>query len=454
MKTIVEPKKSISGLWGKQRTREKSVYRLMKYVIRVDHDDKVLLHNVVTGQLVVLDRDEVMAVDKLPLMFIPVLEQLVTEHFLVPEDFREYQSVNQLRRILRTRPSGTAINHYIILPTTFCNAHCFYCYESDYPRVHMTEETAFKIIDFIDGHWEGKNVTINWFGGEPLVGVQRIDQITNGLKERNISFTSSMVSNGYLFDRDIVERSVDAWNLQRIQITLDGTENTYNQVKAYVNVQDNPFQRVLRNIDLLSSNKIQVNIRLNVDFYNKDDIKKLIEYLGERYSNNNYVTVYLNMLFNDQGYEPVRHSYEDMITLSNIITDYTKRLKELNMSFDNLKYLDLTLNQCMADDPHTLLIQPDGSFCRCEHESILDSYGDLDNGTVNFKKLEEWKEIIEISDYCPECVVYPACYHLKQCMNSDLPCIEMFRTNNLEKQKERIRAMYVHKMEEEINESV
>ena len=454
MKTVVGPKGHIEKLWGKQKIQESAVYRLMCYVLRVDHEDKVLLHNVVTGQLVELDQEEAKTVEKLPMQYTPILEQLVTEHFLVPEGFNEYKSVQQLRLICKKRPDSKAINHFIILPTTFCNARCFYCYESDYPHVQMTEETANKLLDYMEKHREGKDVSINWFGGEPLVGIKRIDQISQGLKDRGIRFTSSMVSNGYLFDEEIADRAADLWKLQRIQITLDGTEDTYNRVKAYVNVQDNPFQRVLRNIDLLSSRGIHVNIRLNVDFYNREDIKQLIEELGKRYSGKENVTAYLNMLFNNVGFEPVNHSYDDMIELSDVINEYTDRLKDFKLAFDSMKYLHMAHNQCMADEPHSVMIQPDGSFCRCEHETIHDCYGSLDEGITDPQKLEKWNETHEPSDQCPKCPVYPACYHLSHCMNSDTPCIDRFQKMNLEKQKERIRKMYIHKMEVEKNESV
>lgn len=450
MKTIDEPKKHIDALWGKQQICETETYRLMHYVLRVDHDDKVLLHNVVTGQLVELDQDEKKVLEDLPQKYNPVMEQLVTEHYLVPEGFDEYKSVQQIRLIHQTkqvRATGTYINHYVILPTTFCNAHCFYCYESDYPRVHMTEETGDRLIDYIAEHREGKTVSLQWFGGEPLVGIQRIDQISQGLKDREIPFTASMISNGYLFDDKIIERAVDLWKLVRVQITLDGTEDTYNRVKAYANVRDNPFQRVLKNIDLLSSKKIQVNIRLNVDFYNKDDMKILIEELGERYSENKYVGIYLNMLFNDEGYEPVSHTHDEIVQLMNIIADYTERLKEIHKFVTDLKPPFLQFSQCMADNPHTVMIQPDGSFCRCEHETIHDKYGSLVDGITDPIKLEKWREAVDHSTLCPECAIYPACYSLRNCMSGNQPCIERIQESNLEKQKERIRTMYVRKME-------
>ena len=138
MTTIVKPRDMIYRTWGKQKVKEKATYRLMRYVLRVDHEDKVLLHNVVTGRLVVLEQEEAELLETLPAPYAPAMEQLVTEHYLVPQNFDEYRSVNQLRKILRSRDTSDIINRYVVLPTTYCNARCFYCYESDYPRVHMT----------------------------------------------------------------------------------------------------------------------------------------------------------------------------------------------------------------------------------------------------------------------------------------------------------------------------
>ena len=427
----------------------------MRYVLRADYAGKVLLHNVVTGQLVVLEQEEAEALERLPVSYIPAFEQLVAGHYLVPKDYDEYKSVNQLRMIYqmqKKRSTGDAINHYIILPTTFCNARCFYCYESDYPRVQMTEETASKLVDYIEKHRESKDITIQWFGGEPLVGLQRIDQISQGLRDRGIKFTSSMISNGFLFDDNIIDRSISLWNLERVQITLDGTEETYNRVKAYVNAQDNPFQRVLKNIDKLSENSIRVNIRLNIDKYNKDDISILIDELGERYSGNKYVSVYLNMLFNNTGYEPIQHSYDDIISITELIAEYNERLRGYRLAIEDNSVPYLKSNQCMADNPHTVMIQPDGSFCRCEHENVLDSYGNLDEGILYPQKLEDWHESKDQSPRCHECNLYPVCYHLRNCMNSDMPCIEQFQEMTIKKQMERIRAIYVRKMEGEKNE--
>ncbi len=254
MKTILPAKEFVTRLWGRPKPKD-TVYRLMRYLLRIDVDDGLLLHNTVTGQLIHLTEKEKDLLSTLPGKPAEIIRELIADHFLVPESFDEYSSVKQLRRILQSRETGDAVNHYVILTTTFCNAHCFYCYESDYPRVHMTEETAEKLIQYIAEHRQGKDVILNWFGGEPLVGVKRIDQISQGLKDRGIPYKSSMISNSYLFDEDMITRAVELWRLERVQITLDGPEEVYNRIKAYVNASENPYQRVLRNAELLAKKR-------------------------------------------------------------------------------------------------------------------------------------------------------------------------------------------------------
>ena len=201
---------------------------MMRYVLKTKYNDKVLLHNAVTGHFVLLSDNEAEMVTHLPGPYLESMQELVINHFLVSEDFDEYKSVNQLRKICQSRSTGDAINHYVILPTTFCNAHCFYCYESDYPRVQMSEDTAKKLVDYISVHRQDKGVDLNWFGGEPLVAIERIDQISKGLKDNDIPFTSSMISNGYLFDEEIVKRNHGREiKLMRILISIH-LVNTHN----------------------------------------------------------------------------------------------------------------------------------------------------------------------------------------------------------------------------------
>ena len=309
------------------------------------------------------------------------------------------------------------------------------------------------MIDYIAKNHHGKIVRLGWFGGEPLLGVNRIDQISKGLKERGIKYTASMISNGYLFDEEIIAKSVKLWNLEYVQITLDGPEEVYNRVKSYAKADENPYQRVHRNINMLSSNNVTVAIRLNLDFYNKQEIYELIDELGERYSGNQKVRVYLSLLYTDTGFEPVYHSDEEYLELLRIHNEYSNRLLKMGLGQERRNIPQLRFHQCMADDPHSVLIQPDGGLCRCEHENVTDRYGSIDGSIIDPEKPLLWKERINKSEYCPECCMFPYCYLLRNCMATGEPCNEEVQVFFQIKHKERLLIEY-QKMEEKENERV
>ena len=122
-----------------------------------------------------------------------------------------------------TKPKGPVpITHYTILPTTACNARCYYCFEKGTKVETMTEQTANDVVEFIKKHHGGEKVSILWFGGEPSLCPNRITQISNGLRVNGVKFVSQMISNGYAFDEGLVEEAVNNWNLRFIQITFDG----------------------------------------------------------------------------------------------------------------------------------------------------------------------------------------------------------------------------------------
>jgi UTP--glucose-1-phosphate uridylyltransferase len=87
-----------------------------------------------------------------------------------------------------------------------------------------------------------------------------------------------MTSNGYLFDEKLVTKAVHSWNLEDIQITLDGTENVYNKTKNYIYKNTNAFKRVIDNIGLLLKAGVRVMIRLNIGEHNKEDLYELVKY--------------------------------------------------------------------------------------------------------------------------------------------------------------------------------
>lgn len=420
---IVEPKKHISALWSKQEVRDGETFRMMRYVMHVEHEGHVLLHNVVTGQLAVLDQEEAEVIEELPAKYSLVMEQLVDGHYLVPADFDEHQQVVKMRTILRKLDAAQErdeINHYIILPTTACNARCYYCFEHGVKTVTMTEKTANDVVTFIKSHCKSnKKVSIMWFGGEPTVAANRITQISEGLRDREVSFTSTMVSNAYLFDEEMVKRARTLWNLRRVQISVDGMENKYNEIKDYVNARDNPFERVMRNIGLLIENGIRVDLRMNFDLNNYQDFQELLRMAASRYQQSEYLQVYAYPVIGEYPDKTgrIQHGSDEWRGEIGIRLNDLARKAQLFHPKEELPYLNYA--GCGADDPNAITISAEGSLVECpEHFESDQTVGTLKNGITNSELVQAWRKIADHPS-CVQCTFFPRCVRLQGCSAGD-----------------------------------
>ena len=415
-------------------------YRLSNCVLKEETQDGVLLCNAISGELVLLMYDEKKDLDLLPGRITSNLNDLAEHGFIVPLDYDEKKIIEQLRSILRKRLSG-CFRNYVILPTTYCNARCFYCYENEIDHIHMTEKMADKLVDFIEEYHDGQLVMLNWFGGEPLIGRKIIDRICSDLKNRGIVFSSKMVSNGFLFDRELIREAVKNWKLSLVQITLDGTEEIYNRTKAYVNIDESAYRRVLRNTKDLLESGVHVNLRLNLDKHNKEDLLKLISELDREYENKELLSVYVSTLMENTGVAPLCHEEGEITELRKYAEKLNSVIIEKHMGRKRNMLPYLIINQCMADGEDQLLVYPNGIVGKCEHYLDRYSVGSLDEGVQSADTVAWWMEK-NVLDECEKCPLLASCIKLKHCPVNDISCTEEDRKNKISSYKKSMRDIY------------
>ena len=441
MRVIAKGKEQILLLWGNARPAE-TRYRLIRYLVQEQCGEGTLLLNIVSGELILLSEKENELLSLLPSPYVPEMDELIAHRFLVTETFDESKSVDQLRTLLKKLQPQKGITGFSILPTTACNARCFYCFESNEPRYTMTAEIAEKTVEFIAAHCEpDKTVPIKWFGGEPTAGEKRIDQICDLLQEKGIRYTSSMISNAYLFDEEMVRKAKEKWKLTSIQITLDGTEPVYNQVKAYVNAEGSPYQRVMRNIGLLLDAGIRVLVRINLDKHNEDDLTELVKELGNRFSGRKLFEAYAAPLFEGAGYAPIIHQEDDHSGIVQSVLRLNQQIEQVgcrrgtryvqNSALPSLRYY-----YCMADNPRSIQINPLGQFGKCEHYISTHLVGSLKDGCASDSpEWQYWMNPVYLES-CKKCSLYPDCGLIKNCETA-VPCLSgqvMERTDDIKKQ--------------------
>ena len=416
MQVIIPTTSTFEQIVGRQKQTDGQRYRLMTYVVQQPVDDGLLLYNTLTCSLVLLTPDE--AAD------LTAQRELIDRWFLVPQAHDDQKLCRQVRQMAALlTPAPKVVTTYTILPTTGCNARCFYCYEQGTKPVTMTAETASRVVRYIVAHRGDEKVTLRWFGGEPLVNAKVIDQICTELSRQGVPFRSTMISNGYLFDADMVQRAKDLWLLQKVQITLDGTAQTYNRVKDYVYRDVNAFERVLQNIGLLTAAGIRVSIRLNVDKHNIGEMAELVELLHQRFGTNEHLSVYSHELFGERAPEDNAELFAQRMLLEQQIAKCgyggRKRLQK-----------DTQLNHCMADNDRSVLIAPDGHLGKCDSYVDREFFGHIDSEERDKAILRKFKERRADIEACATCPYYPQCYRLVMCAD-DFGCTQEKRQEHL-----------------------
>ena len=394
----------LAGLLPVQQVREGEPYRLLHYVLQQEVEEGVLLYNGLTRAIVLLSPEEAAQAAKDP----AAVPELVNGWFAVPADHDDRRLALEVRavgRMLQNPPHG--YRSFTIFTTTDCNARCFYCYEKGRARIPMTEETARAVADWMLRHRSGDKLRLRWFGGEPLYNRPVITIITRALKEAGVEFRSTMISNGYLFTDDLVEEAVSLWNLQKVQITLDGTEEVYNRSKAFIYQGESPYRRVLANIRRLLDAGIKVSVRLNVGPHNAEDLLALAGELGAQFGGEKGFTVYSHPLFD---LEPDRHK---------AVAAERKRLEdklyELGFASPGKIRKSLRLNSCMADDDGSVTLLPDGHVGKCEHFSETGWFTSIWDERQDETVLKGFKALREDLDDCAACPLYPDCFRLAKC---------------------------------------
>jgi uncharacterized protein len=142
---------------------------------------------------------------------------------------------------------------FTILPTLDCNFACPYCFEDKSNPEYMDEKIMDAIKAFFDARvklYQPKHFHTCWFGGEPLLNIPTIDELsTHFIKtcgEKKINYTSKIITNGWLLS-DKVCRKLKNSNISSMQITLDGSRESHNSRRILKNGQGT-FDRIIDNI--------------------------------------------------------------------------------------------------------------------------------------------------------------------------------------------------------------
>ena len=452
MNVLEQPNRELLVLLGENPYYKNKKYRFNKYCLFHKYKGVNLIHNAMTRSSISISDEELEKIDLNDLGTIfdtkefEYVDFLIKNYFLVLEDFNEAEQTDWMRTKYRKVIDDAYLSEvydYILYPTTTCNARCFYCYEKPMKKMPMTIEMAEKVANYIMKKAKDpkRSIQLRWFGGEPLYNVKAMRHIMTILKNNDRQFHSSIISNAYLFSDKMVEEAKNEWNLSFAQITLDGTEEVYNKAKNYIYTNQDkvsPFMKVIDNIDRLTSNGINVSIRMNCDMYNAENLKELVRYLHTRFPENDNLSVYVYPIFEDEEKPRTEEEREALFKKIFEVEDVMNEcgfVKASNSMGNQLRY-----HHCMVDSNNSLNIHPDGTLGLCEHYIDCDILGNIDDDVYDPEILHSWRDYIT-DDNCKNCPIYPSCLRVKKCNDLKL-CDKWFKEFRLRHNRKDLEGTY------------
>ena len=232
----------------------------------------------------------------LELYLLSVLETLREDHPIIDRFAKrglitridERAALETMGRAACAMPYGVGLT---ICPTMNCNFDCPYCFERHRPG-KMTKEVQDDVVALAKRMMDaagGKNLSVTWFGGEPLLAADVIESLSERLmvlaKEKGAEYSAGIITNGYLLTQKNADM-LGRCEVKNCQVTIDGLGATHDATRHLVG-GGATFDRIIENLRTVKI-PFRVNIRQNVQESNMNEVetvRELIRKLAEESGN-------------------------------------------------------------------------------------------------------------------------------------------------------------------------
>ena len=159
-----------------------------------------------------------------------------------------------------------------------CNFDCVYCFQKAFRnKSRVKDEVVRGFVNYIVKNSNGRKVRVTYFGGEPLLEMKRIEEISKELQGK-VDYSFSIVTNGSLLTPYILDK-LKSLGLSHVQITLDGTKKVHDKRRYFVGGKGS-FDIIIKNLKY-AQDHVDVVLRINVDINNIEDVFRLLYVLKE-----------------------------------------------------------------------------------------------------------------------------------------------------------------------------
>ena len=287
-----------------------------------------------------------------------------------------------------------------------CNLRCIYCYGNggEYnKRGLMNFEVAKQAVDFLVKNSKSNDLSVVFFGGEPLLNFTLMKQVVDYCKTiSSKTFTYSITTNGLLITPEVESFLLE--NKFTIQISMDGDENTQNCNRFYANGKG-CYQDVLAHTESLRKQG-KLSVRATISKSNMEissNVSHLIE-LGFR-------RVFWSPAYNlleDSDYEILTQQvkkyiceFENLVSSGDIVT--AKKYGNVTSHLKKIHYSRIGVKLCGCGN-HMIAVDIDGLIYPC-HRFVGNEpfcFGDVFSENISYTSFFN-DTYIDAHKQCKDC---------------------------------------------------
>ena len=332
--------------------------------------------------------------------------------FLVPDTSEEKKEM--LGILDKTNKQKKKFTAMVVLNLD-CNLACRYCYEGKMKgKFYMPSDTAEGLMNFTESLYlsDGKSVHFDFYGGEPLLSVELIKNISKRIKasaeKRGLKYTFNLVTNGTLLTGKRAEELVP-FGLKSAKITIDGPRENHDIFRPFKSGAGT-FDTILRNIkDACEIIKIQIGGNYTPENYK--DFPRLLDYLLQQgLSPDRFQMVKFDPVTKTRkevALPDFREGAESINEPWVFETSLFLREEILKRGFHTPKIMP---SPCMIEIKDDFVINYDGTFYKCPALIGWKGFevGNLNTGIKDYTEshnLDSWK-----TQECLDCEYLPLCF--------------------------------------------
>jgi len=296
-----------------------------------------------------------------------------------------------------------------IAPTKECNFACEYCFEHNKLPSTMTDKTEDKLVKFIKKHNLINEISITWFGGEPLLEFERIKSLNTKIEALGKKYSAILVTNGYNLSKEVVD-SLGSLKVSSIQITIDGSKDTHDKRRFLVGGGPT-YETILENIDALMQSDWggRLNVRVNIDSRNVTEFVDVYNNFSNRYpqKTNRQLNVYPGFVDDNNSVGGCFFDSDDkgrfLIELSQLYGINTVHI-----------FPNIMMGGCSLTYRNAYVVGPDGEIYKClrdigKKKEIIGSIYCLTNWDVSLMAEGMIGASYLDDKNCENCLLFPVC---------------------------------------------